>query len=395
MSSMRIGVDTSCWINSRGYGRFIRELLRTMVVLAPEDEFVCFADPWAHEQFDLLAPNVKPVRVPLGTAPSQAASAESYRSPLDMLRMTRAVWREPLDVFFSPSVYTYFPLPPQFPAVVAIHDAIAERFPELTLPTPRDRLFWSAKVRLAVWQARLILTVSPFAARELSSVLDIPRSRIRVAVEAPAAAYRPSESPEQIRRAAQAVGIPDGAQWLVYVGGFNPHKHVDVIVSAHARVARERPDDPLYLLLVGSAAKDVFHGDVGRIRGVIEERGTRNRVLWTGFVPDEQLRHLHSGSVALLLPSAAEGFGLPAVEAAACGSPVVATVESPLPELLEGGGVFVPPGDEEALVEALRQLLADPQARRAMGDAARARTELLSWSSSAGATLDALREAAR
>src|SRR6185295_10160418 len=96
------------------------------------------------------------------------------------------------DVFFSPSVYTYYPLPPGLRAVVTVHDAIAERFPALTLPSARARFFWRLKVKLALMQARVVLTVSEFAAREIAEVLSIPRSRIRIAVEAPAPDYKPS-----------------------------------------------------------------------------------------------------------------------------------------------------------------------------------------------------------
>ena len=391
---MRVGVDACCWINVRGYGRYIRELLRSMVAISPDDEFVCFVDPWTHERFDLNAPNVTAVRVELSSAPSRAAAAEGYRAPFDMLKLTRAVWKEPLDVFFSPSVYTYFPLPPRLPAVVAIHDAIAERFPRLTLPSRRDRLFWRAKVRLAVWQSRLILTVSEFSARELASILGIPPSRIRVSSEAPPAAYRPSESQDEVRAAAERLGLPKDAQWVIYVGGFNPHKHVDVIVRSHAAVARMRRDRPLYLLLVGDAGGDVFHANLERIRAEISEQGSGSLVKWTGFLPDEELRHLHSGAVALLLPSACEGFGLPAVEAAACGSPVVATTESPLPELLRGGGIFVPPGDEAALTEAMRVLLGDERRRQMMGIKAKEQVARLSWTESARIAIQTLREAA-
>ena len=139
---MKIGIDGSCWANRRGYGRFTRELLRAMVTAAPGDELVCFVDPAAEQSWDLAGPNVRLVRVATRAAPTEAASADGARAPADLLRFTAAVAREPLDVFFSPSVYTYFPLPPRLPAVVTIHDAIAERFPELTLPTARARLFW-------------------------------------------------------------------------------------------------------------------------------------------------------------------------------------------------------------------------------------------------------------
>lgn len=392
-AALTVGVDACSWINERGYGRFARELLAAMVAAHPEVSFVFFMDRWARERLELAAPNLDVEVVEQGDAPTRAAAAAGNRSPLDMLRLTRAVRARPTDVFFSPSVYTYFPLPPGQRAVVTIHDAIAERFPELTLPTARARMFWNAKVRLAIWQARLLLTVSEYSARDLVSVLGIAKERVRVTSEAPSPAYRPSESPGDIERAAREVGLPAGARWLTYVGGFNPHKHVDLVVRAHA-ACLDPGGAPLHLLLVGDAGRDVFHGDGARIRAAIEAAGTQARVHWAGFVPDEKLRHLHSGAVALMLPSACEGFGLPAVEAAACGAPVIATRESPLPELLEGGGIFVRPGDEGELVSALRTLLGDEPARRRMGTVARERVAAMSWPRSAATTMAVLREAA-
>lgn len=390
---MRIGVDATCWANGRGYGRFTRSLLAEMAALAPDDEFICFLDPVAAQGFDLAGPNVRPVIVPMGVAPTAAAAADGYRAPLDMLRLTRAVWRERPDVFFSPSVYTYFPLPPGQRAVVTVHDAIAERFPELTLPSPRARLFWRLKVGLALKQARLVLTVSDFAAGEIAEVLGIQKGRIRVTSEAPAEAYAPSEDKKAIAALAARAGVPAGARWFTYVGGFNPHKHVDAIVRAHAAVAQEMSEPP-HLLLVGTIDKDVFHGDQAKIRQAISAAGTEPLVHWTGFLPDAELRHLHAGAVALLLPSACEGFGLPAVEAAACGTPVVATTASPLPQLLAGGGIFVPPGDEAALTSAIRQLLTDDLGRARMGRVALERARALSWRRGAEAAMAALHEAA-
>jgi glycosyltransferase involved in cell wall biosynthesis len=391
---MRIGVDATCWANGRGYGRFTRHLLDAMVPQAPDDEFLCFLDPASAEGFDLSFPNVRPVRVELQVAPTRAAAADGSRSPSDMFRLTRAVYRAAPDVFFSPSVYTYFPLPPGLRAVVTLHDAIAERFPELTLPSRRARLFWNLKVGLALYQARLVLTVSQFAARELTEVLGVAPERIRVAGEAPAPAFTPSDSPAEVRAAATRAGLPDGVRWFTYVGGFNPHKHVDLIVRAHAQIVAAHPENPPHLLLVGTIDRDVFHGDQAAIRRAIQLAGTDHLVHWTGFVPDAELRHLHSGALALILASASEGFGLPAVEAAACGAPVVATTASPLPELLEGGGLFVAPGNEQTLAAALLTLLADEPGRVRMGRTARDRAAQLSWPAGASAALAAIREAA-
>lgn len=389
---MRIGVDATCWANGRGYGRFTRELVAAMVREAPTTEFICFLDARAHALFALHAANITLVVVPQRASPTVAAGADSARSLDDMLRLGRAVWGTRPDIFFFPSVYTYFPLPPGLPAVVTIHDAIAERFPQLTLPSWRARAFWKAKVALAIRQARLILTVSEYAAREIAKVHRVPRSRLRVALEAPTEAYRPSENPAEVMAAAARVGVPRSGRWLAYVGGFNPHKHVDVLVRAHAAAASQLRE-PLLLLLVGTLDGDVFHSARADIREVVRQAGTDALVRWTGFVPDEELRHLLSGAVALVLPSASEGFGLPAVEAAACGTPVVATTESPLPELLAGGGIFVPPGNVEALTAALLRLLTDEPTRQAMGAIARERAVRLTWPAGARSALTALREA--
>jgi alpha-1,3-rhamnosyl/mannosyltransferase len=390
---MRIGVDATCWANARGYGRFARELLRAMVVQGSSHEFVCFVDDRAARCFDLSGPGVRMVLVPQSVSPTTAASADGSRSVGDMWRMARAVAREELDVFFSPSVYTYFPLPPSLAAVITFHDAIADRFPKLTLPSPRARLFWRVKVQMALAQSRLVLTVSDYAAAQVSRTLGVRPDRIRVAVEAAAAVYRPSESTDDVAAAADKAGVPRGRRWFAYVGGFNPHKHVDAIVRAHASLVADGADPPV-LVLVGAIDDDPFFGAQQRIRDEIARCGTGDHVKWAGFVPDDELRHLLSGALALVLPSESEGFGLPAVEAAACGVPVIATTESPLPQLLEGGGIFVAPGDEAALGSAMRRLARDEPHRIALASIALARARALSWTSSAKAALDALAEAA-
>ena len=388
---MKIAIDGACLANARGYGRFARELVGAMIHAAPSDEFVLFVDRRAapHASFG----GARLVVVEQGVSPTIAASASGSRSVSDMLRFTRAVRREGADVFFCPSVYTFFPLPLGLPAVITIHDAIAERFPAMTFASRRAQLFWALKTRLALWQATIVLTVSEFASREVQAVHHVPASRIRVAVEAPAAEYRPSDDPADIERVARDAGVPPGAEWFVYVGGFNPHKHLEYIARAHAAVARGRANPP-HLVLVGTIDSDVFHGARDEVLAEITRAGTESLVHWPGFVPDEELRHLLSGAVALLLPSESEGFGLPAVEAAACGTPVIATTESPLPELLAGGGIFIGPRDAAGLEQAMTSLLDFPETRRAMGARARERASALSWEAAAQSTLAALRDAA-
>jgi glycosyltransferase involved in cell wall biosynthesis len=365
-----------------------------MAIAAPDDRFVCFVDRASAGRLSTYEANVREVLVGTSADAAQAASSSGYRSPRDMLAMTRAVSRERLDVFFSPSVYTYFPLPPGLRAVVTIHDAIAERFPALTLPSSRARIFWKAKVKLALMQARRILTVSDYAASDVARAHHVSREQIDVAVEAPAAEFRP-RSAEMVDEAAAHAGIPHGARWFIYVGGFSPHKNVPSIIRAHASVVAGCAGEEPHLLLVGTLDKDVFLGDVPAIRAAIDAAGTKDLVHWPGFVPDVELSALNTGAVALLLPSAAEGFGLPAVEAAACGAPVIATIESPLPDLLAGGGIFVTPGNETELADAMSRLWLDQSLRDAMGCRAQMKANEMTWDRSAHSALASIRKAAR
>lgn len=384
---LRIGIDATCWANRRGYGRFARETVRAMISAAPHHQFECYGDRAALDVMPIDDANVRLVEVAQGAAAVDAASADGYRAPGDLLRLTRAVAKARPDVFFSPSVYTYFPLPPRMRAVVTIHDAIAERFPELTMPSRRSQLFWRLKVSLAIRQARLILTVSDYAASEIARVHGIAKSRIRVALEAPESSYQPASQLE-IASAASAIGLPPTATWFTYVGGFSPHKHVDLILRALA----ECPD--VHLLLIGRLDGDAFLTHRDALANLVSNLSVEDRVHWTGYLDDTTVAALHSGAIATLLPSASEGFGLPAVEAAACGTPVIATTESPLPQLLEGGGRFVEPGYVDPLAAAMRELANDPAGRRAAGDAALVGAQRLSWQRTGAAALAAIEEAA-
>ncbi len=390
---MLIGVDGTCWANERGYGRFAREVVKAMVKLAPVDRFRFFVDDASHLRLKLDAPNVEYVRVATSVAPSRAASASGFRSPADVFAMTRAVASHRTDVFFSPSVYTYFPLPPRTRAVVTIHDAIAERFPSLTVPSLRARVFWSMKMKMALSQATRILTVSDYAADDIAKIHHVPRAKIDVANEAAAEDFVPRDE-SAVREAARKLNLADDDRWFIYVGGFNPHKNLESIIRSHAATAARIPDKPPHLLLVGTLDADVFFRDLAGAKAEIEKAGTESLVHWTGFIPDHELSALHSGAIALVIPSAAEGFGLPAVEAAACGTPVIATVESPLPQLLEGGGIFVTPGDDNALASAMYSLATDDAMRAQMAMRALERARDLTWDKCARSALASLRAAA-
>jgi glycosyltransferase involved in cell wall biosynthesis len=387
--TLRIGIDGTCLGSGRGYGRFLRELLPPLIAQAGSHEYVLFVDEETAARVALPALPTRRLRT--GASQAAAASATGNRSPLDLLRMGRGVAEERLDAFYFPSVYSYFPLPRRLPLAVAIHDTIPERHGKIVFPHWRNRALWWAKSRAARFQARTILTVSEYARRQIAQTFAIPPERIFVTPEAPSPAFSPVPGPRPAAKALAARGIPDDP-YFVYVGGFNPHKNVSGLVRAFARASA---GTSARLVLVGDYAGDVFHQDLASIRAEIAREGVAQRVHWTGFVPDEELRFLYAGALAAVLPAFEEGFGLPAVEAAACGAPCIATRESPLPEVLAGGGFFFDPHDAAQLAAGLSRALEDETERARWARAAQQRAAALSWDATARATRDALEATAR
>lgn len=393
MTTLRVGVDGACWANRRGYGRYARNLLAALAGRDDGDRYVLFVDPETAAAAALPAA-LEPIVVRTRRPPAAAASAAGRRSVPDLWRMAWAVARHRLDVFFFPTVYTYFPLLRPVPSVVAIHDVIADRHPELAFARMRLALFWKAKVALALAQARLVLTVSEDARDAIVEHFGLDPGRVRVVLEAPDAIFRPLASPREPGELLPGLAVPPGARYLLYVGGLSPHKNLPVLIEAYRQLLAEPDLGDLRLLLVGDHAADGFYSAYEELRALVARQALDGRVCFTGYLPDETLVDLYNRADLLVLPSIEEGFGLPAVEAAACGTAVVASDAGPAGRLLGDGAWTFSPGDVAGLTEGLRRLLRDAARRRAMGAEGRRRVAQLSWERAAAEVHAILREVA-
>ncbi len=179
---------------------------------------------------------------------------------------------------------------------------------------------------------------------------------------------------------------------VIYVGGFSPHKNLEVLISVFAKLTEQREFSDVRLVLVGEYKKEVFHSYFSTIKYQVERLGVTDRVIFTGYLPDEELVVLLNLSTVLVLPSLLEGFGLPAMEAAACGCPVIATTASPLPTLLGDGGIYIDPTKPEDLERALILVLSSPSLRRWMREAGLAAARRLTWNRAARQMIDILQQ---
>ena len=378
---MRIGIDACCWSNRRGFGRFTRELLTHIVTEHPRHEYTLLVDRATAEESRFPA-GARVQVVATREAPTRAASAAGARSPLDLWRMARAAARLPLDLFFFPAVYSYFPMLRRVPTIVTFHDAIAESHPRLIFPGARARLFWNAKTWLAHRQASRILTVSRNSRARIAVAFGIQESSIDVVGEGPGDVFRPIRDLRALNSVLDRYRLPAAAPLVLYVGGISPHKNLDGLLRAFARLPERA-----HLAIVGDHAGDSFYGCYPRLLELRARLGLEPRVTFTGFVPDEDLALLYNAATVLALPSFDEGFGLPAVEAMACGLAVVASRGGSLPEVLGPAGTFFDPRDQAEMAAALSRVLEDPKLRAGLSAEGLRRAALFSWSAAARDTV--------
>jgi glycosyltransferase involved in cell wall biosynthesis len=198
---------------------------------------------------------------------------------------------------------------------------------------------------------------------------------VAIVPEAPEAVFFP-RGREEVDRQLGSMGLRR-ERYVVYgAGGFSPRKNQETLLKAYASVRGGR-DEARSLVLPGELER--HGGYVLAVRERIATLGLEKMVVFPGLVSDDALACLYTAATVVVAPSLAEGFGLPAVEAAACGAPVVASDIPEHRESLGDAAMFFPPTSVPELAAALRRLLDDPRARRTRGEAARRAVSRLSW----------------
>lgn len=376
---LHVGIDAACWHNARGFGRFTRELITALLTRATGFRYTLFFDqPPAGE-------------APAGAAVAAASTGRSLaastagtgaRSLRYLWSMHRLVCRTPCDLFFFPAVYSYFPIPSGLPCVVCYHDATAERFPELVFPTTWNRRLWQVKTALALRQTTRAVTVSQSSAADLERLLRIPRERIDIVPEAADPAFRVIDDRDVVAGARARCGVPDGADLLVHVGGMNAHKNIFGLLQAMPDIVAAAPRT--FLAIVGDTSAQGFWDNVPALRAFVQSHPPLDRhVRFTGYVPDAELAALMNGAAALVFPSLWEGFGLPAVEAMACGLPVLASRRGSLPEVVGDAGLFFEPENPASIRDCLLAFLRDPCGRERLRARGLQRSAQFTWDRSA------------
>lgn len=268
--------------------------------------------------------------------------------------------------------------------VVTVHDLISIIFREHYRHNKLRPLFdwmWTRATR----RADKIIAVSESTKRDIVEYLDVPENKIKVVYEAADPIYGPVAGGE-VESAKKRFKI--NGSYIMYVGGMDPRKNLDGLLNAYGRLPADLNCE--HKLVVAGRRDQWYPG----IEKLITKLGLRERVIFTGFVPDEMLVALYNGASVFVLPSLYEGFGLPLLEAMSCGTPVVCSNAASIPEVVGDAALMVDPRDIDGLATAIERVLTDSELREGLREKGFKRAKSFSWEKTARGTLAVYEEVA-
>jgi glycosyltransferase involved in cell wall biosynthesis len=328
-----------------GIGRHAYNLIESVTRLDEARHYLVYYHPgYTNTRFDLVGLRDRP------NVTLHPVALDLY-SPIEQLLWPAFLARDRADFFHSP--YVPIPLLARVPSAITVHDLIFEHFPDY-MPRRHLRVAYRLATRLGTLRASLVLTASESTRQDLQDYYGVPARKIHIIGNATDPTLRQEEDPDRLAAVRRRYGLPP--RFLLTLGAGRPHKNVETAVEALAQL-----DAAVAPALVVAGATDARFEDgvAARARALRVE----DRVVRPGVIREEDLAALYSLADVLVFPSLVEGFGLPIVEAMACGTPVVASDASSVPEVVGDAGLTFPPLDAGALTQALRCLLGDPALR--------------------------------
>jgi glycosyltransferase involved in cell wall biosynthesis len=297
-------------------------------------------------------------------------------------RLSLEMASRPPDVLFVPAHVVPLVHPR---TVVTIHDLGYRAFPEAHPPLARRSLDWSTRWSATV--ARRVIVPSEATARDLTVAYGTPASRVVVIPHGYHPRFRPLDA-GVVNAGLARLGI--ARPYLLFVGTLQPRKNLQRVLAAFERLAGD--GWPGRLVLVGQRGwlSDPIFGAIAR-----PGSPAHGRVHLTGYLADEDVPIVYNGAECLVFPSLYEGFGLPALEAMACGTPVLTSESSSLPEVVGDAALLVDPLDTEAIAGGMARLVGDGGLREALRGRGLKRAKQFTWRRAAERTLAVLEEVAR
>ena len=366
---MRIGLDGIPLTKLKtGVGHYTFELARALALAAPQDEF------------QLISPTSSPASIKNFHEPGVPSNLQVIQAEVNS--MSRHWWtiglpwhirRNPLALFHGTNYDV--PLLGSCPTVLTIHDLVSYAHPETLLPRSVRR----ARYRLPIMARRATMIVTPTSVvrLEVCERLRIKPEKVVVVHDAPRGCFRPL-APNQSLATTRRLGIDD--DFLLFVGTIEPRKNLLTLIRSFENVLKNTSLRPQLVI----AGEEGWLTD--ELFGYVKVRDFGDRLRWTGYVSDDDLCALYSSCRAFIYPSIYEGFGLPPLEAMACGAPVISSSIPSIREVLGTAARLVPPTDAAALTKSIIELWENSAERQRLSEAGQARAAEFSWESTARQT---------
>jgi glycosyltransferase involved in cell wall biosynthesis len=294
------------------------------------------------------------------------ASQRLKRLAWTQLELPRLARRHKASLIFTPAPEGYLG-PQTIPQVVMVHDLRPISHPERSLQS----VYFRSWVPPLLWAARHVLTNSRFTAREIERCTGLPENRITVT---------PLGYDDQVFKPGLLLPGSQEHPYMLHVGQAYPHKNLHRLIRAFAQIATKQTE--LRLVLAGKP----HPVETPVLQALVAELGLQQRVEFRSYVPYAELPNLYRGALALVYPSLWEGFGLPVLEAMACGTPVITSCGSGTEEVADDAALLVDPVQTDSLIEAMEHLLDQPSLQAQCSRQGLVRAAQFSWVATAEAT---------
>jgi len=363
---MRIGFDARPVLFRGGIGTYSRNLLKQF---ADNDiEVVVFCEDRSKSnipQADCFA---------LVSANMDILSPRGHGAFRDLVRESK------VDLLHVPSPFAPAPVP--VPLVATIHDIAPFLYPSVLPPLLRMR--FRRQFRRTVEEARRVITVSQILYSALGIYAGVDQTKVRVIHNGVSERFRPVTDEKTLLAVRNRHSLPE--RFAFWAGDFRPEKNLPFLVQAWARLRRRLSGLPV-LVLAGEK-----RGEYKRIVGEVKKHGLDGHVLFPGFIPDDDLPAVYSAATLFVFPSLYEGFGLPPLEAMACGTPCVVSNSSSLPEVTGSAALLFNPTSSEGFEDCIVRVLTQPELSSSLRQEGLRQSALFPWSRAAEETLQVYRE---
>ena len=329
---------------------------RYTLYVTKNDAIERFADRWPNFEVRQTLPHTPLVRIPV------TLSVELRRRPVDILHVQ----------------YTSPPLTP-CPVINTIHDLSFEHLPE----TFKRRSWRQMRltIRRSAQTAAHIITDSNFSRDDILRTYKLSPDRVTATPLAASTKFKPVEDFTEIGRVRQRYGIV--GDYILTVGSIQPRKNLPRLIRAFAALCREGNIRPLPTLVIVGKRGWLYEETLD----TAENSEVKERILFTDYVPENDLPALYSGARCFVYPSYFEGFGIPPLEAMRCGTPTITGNRTCFPEIIGDGGLMVDPFDETAILEGILKIFSDSKLRTELQEKGIRRANLFDWKETARQTL--------